>query len=137
MGGNKTLRQSTGLQIKTATFQGPIPPPDFLRKYNEFIPNGAERILAMAENQSQHRQNLEKTVIEGDNRRADRGQIFGFIIALIALLGGFGLIAAGKDGFGIASVLGSLATLTGVFVYGSISRKKEREKKLAEAKKAN
>lgn len=89
----------------------------------------------MAESQSAHRQELERTVIAGDNLRATRGQAFGFIVVLVAILGGFYLIGIGKDAYGIASVLGSLGALGSIFLYGSISRKKEREKKLAEAKK--
>ena len=41
-------------------FSGPIPPPDLLEKYNNIIPNGADRILAMAEQQQAHRQFMEK-----------------------------------------------------------------------------
>ena len=46
----------SSLTIKTSSaFSGPLPPPTILNKYNEIIENGAERIMKMAENQSEHR----------------------------------------------------------------------------------
>jgi uncharacterized membrane protein len=88
----------------------------------------------MAESQSAHRQELEKMVIQGDSL-SNQGQLFGFIVAMTVVIGGIGMIFAGKDVLGLSAILGSLATLTGVFVYGSNARRKEREKKLAEAKR--
>ncbi len=139
MGGNKALRRNSQNSVQThqisAIYSGPIPPPDLFRQYDEVLPGAAERILAMAERQSEHRQKMETTVINGDDKRATQGQLCGFIVAMTTVIGGFILIALGKDGIGISTIFGSLATLTGMFIYGSISRRKEREKKLAEAKK--
>lgn len=123
------------MTIQAAQFQGPIPPPSILRGYGDILPSAPERILAMAENQSAHRQKLEMLVIQGDNTRADRGQLYGFIVAMTVILGGIGMIIAGKDVLGLSAILGSLASLAGVFIYGSNARRKEREKKLYEAKK--
>jgi uncharacterized membrane protein len=53
----------TQTQLIQQTFSGPIPPPTLLAEYNKVVPNAAERILAMAEKQSEHRQFLEKKVI--------------------------------------------------------------------------
>jgi uncharacterized membrane protein len=66
---NKKLarREKQGQQlqafIQAQTFSGPLPPPEILTKYNEAIPNGAERIMAMAERQAAHRQNIELRVV--------------------------------------------------------------------------
>lgn len=45
-------------------FSGPLPPPDMLLKYNDIVPDGAERIIVMAEKQQNHRIYLEKLVVE-------------------------------------------------------------------------
>ncbi len=52
-------------------FSGPIPSPAMLKRYNDILPNAADRILAMAEQQQNHRIHIEKTVIESDAKRAD------------------------------------------------------------------
>ena len=41
-------------------FAGPIPPPPVMKQYEEILPGSADRILKMAENQSEHRQWMEK-----------------------------------------------------------------------------
>jgi uncharacterized membrane protein len=107
-------------------FSGPIPPPDLLEKYNNIIPGGADRILAMAEQQQSHRQFMERTVIEGDVRRADRGLILGFIITLLFGAGGIYLIATGHDLNGLAIIFVPLAGLVGTFIYSQKTRKEER-----------
>ena len=45
--------------IHQSSFSGPIPPPDILKGYNDVVKDGAERIIAMAEKQSNHRMILE------------------------------------------------------------------------------
>ena len=77
---------------QSMTFQGPIPPPDLLRQYNEIIPDGANRILKMAEAQSAHRIDLEATVIKGDDRRANWGLGTGFTIGIVLIVLSFILV---------------------------------------------
>jgi len=86
----------------------------------------------MAEEQSAHRKDLEQKVISSDIVRSKWGQILGFIIAIAglvvsALIAIFGSAIAG----GIIGV-GTLASLVGVFMYGSKTRSKEREVKKSE-----
>jgi uncharacterized membrane protein len=111
------------------SFSGPLPHPALLAKYNEVVTNGAERIMAMAERQSIHRESLEAQVVAENVASQKRGSIFAFIICLIGLLGGFTLIAVGKSPYGLASIISSLAALAGVFVYGKYQQRKERQDK--------
>jgi uncharacterized membrane protein len=98
-----------------------------LVKYNEAIPGGAERILAMAERQSVHREGMETTVVNAGVTSQTRGAWFGFIISMTAIVGGIYLITLGKDGQGLAAIISSLAALTAVFVIGK--RKESTELK--------
>ena len=108
-------------------FSGPLPPPVILEHYNKIIPDGANRILKLVEQQQTHRHHLEKTVIEGDVKRSDRGLILGFIIALVISVGGMILIAIGCDISGLSLILGGIVTLTGIFVYSKKVRKQDLE----------
>jgi len=54
------------LEAIAEVFSGPLPPPSVLSQYNQVVPGAAERIIAMAESQSEHRQQLENKVIESD-----------------------------------------------------------------------
>lgn len=118
------------MQVARAySFSGPLPPPEILEKYNQVLPGGAERIVAMAEQQSKHRQHLELTVVESNAFVQKLGPILGFIIAMTAVVGGFFLIEKGKDAYGLAAIITALASLAGVFVYGKKKQKKELEDK--------
>lgn len=61
-----------------------------------------------------------------------RGQTLGFILALTAVIGGCGLIALGKDASGLTAILGALAGLVAVFVYGRRKDAEERREKRAD-----
>ena len=93
-------------QITTvgASFSGPLPPPSLLAKYNEAVPNGAERVMAIAERQSTHREHLEKCVVEGNVQAQKLGSVFGFIVAMTAVVGGIYLISIGKSTAGLVAV---------------------------------
>jgi uncharacterized membrane protein len=123
---------SNGIRTLRATaemYQGPIPHPALLKQFDEIIPNGAERIFILMEQQATHRMYLEKTVIDKDNRRADGGLICGFLIAVLGLVLAAWLISSGFVVPGVIFAAGPLATLAGVFVYGTNTRKRERLEK--------
>jgi len=65
------------VQTRAESFSGPLPPPVVLKQYDEIVPGAAERILSMAESQSQHRQQLERSVIESDIKNSRLGLHYG------------------------------------------------------------
>ncbi|HET8575347.1 MAG TPA: DUF2335 domain-containing protein [Candidatus Paceibacterota bacterium] len=109
----------------TELFSGPLPHPYILSRYEQIVPGAAERILAMAEKQSAHRQSLEAQTVKSDNLKSTLGVVFAFVIVLL----GFALAAYtainGREIF--ASVLGAglLVGLVSTFIYGTNLRKEE------------
>lgn len=112
-----------------SSFSGPLPPPEVLKRFDEIVPGSAERIIKMAEGQFAHRTELERKVIDSDIARSRLGQILGFIIAIVGLTVALIAILYGKQWAG--SIIGgaTLASLVGVFMYGSRVRSQEREQK--------
>jgi uncharacterized membrane protein len=111
------------------TFVGALPHPEILERYERLIPVSAERLLKMTEAQSAHRIQIERIVVTQDTARSKQGLIAGTIVTLglevisaLLVLKGNGLAGAGLGGFAIAA-------LAGVFVYGTRSRREEREEK--------
>jgi uncharacterized membrane protein len=117
------------VEARLESFSGPLPNPALLKAYDDILPGCAERIICMAESQANHRQSLEKTVIEGDTRRADKGLLAGFIVALVGLGSAVALVLTGHDLAGFALGGLDLVSLVSVFVYGTITRRSERAKK--------
>ncbi len=115
--------------IRSEIFSGPLPKPEILQGYNNIVPGSADRIIQMAEKQADHRMFLEKTVIAGDAKRADRGLICGTIVALCVLAGAVFVIYTGHDAAGIAVITADIAGLVSAFIYGTKSRRAERVQK--------
>ena len=80
-------------------FRGPIPPPEILAGYDNVQPGLADRIVRMAEEQSTHRQHMEKSLLDAQvgDAKADRterriGQFLAFGIAVtVTLAGAYGM----------------------------------------------
>lgn len=108
------------VQILAARFQsefsGPLPPPGMLARYNDALPDGADRIVKMAEAQSSHRRTIES-----------RGQIFAFVLALVAIVGGIVLIATGHSIAGLVPLIGAIGGLIGLFIYGEVRARSVRQ----------
>jgi uncharacterized membrane protein len=111
------------------TFSGPLPPPEILAKYNEVAPNGADRILSMAEGQSAHRQRLETWSVIGGTILSYVGVFCALIIGLSVLYFSYLIIHEGHVIPGSLMGSGGIAALVGAFIYGTRSRKQERIEK--------
>ncbi len=120
---------------RTMVYGGPIPPASMLREYNEVLPGAAERILHMAEQQSEHRIFLEKTVIVGDSKRAEEGLWIGAVIAFVVLAGSIACILMGHDWAGAALGAIDITSIVYVFIHTDKSRKIERAEKAESMKR--
>jgi len=89
----------------------------------------AEKQLAIAENQTKHRQDLEKSVIRNNVRLSYLGLVSGFILGAGGLGAATWLIYLGKELGGAAAFVASLATLAGLFFYGRKQQSRELDKK--------
>ncbi len=115
---NKSPVNHQSLKVETVSVQtaysGPIPPAQELGNYNAIVPGAAERILRMAEKNLQHQIDIEAL----DLNSARRGQIFAFLIAVLAFSSS---IAAMIMGFPyVAGAIGSttVVSLATVFIKG-------------------
>jgi uncharacterized membrane protein len=113
------------IQASRTQFTGPIPPPEILLKYNDALPNAAERIVAMAESQLKHRQTIERQVIDSNCKAQQRGPIYGLIVCLAAIGGGIYLIHSGQSTAGLVSIISAVAGLAIVFISGKAMQQKQ------------
>lgn len=107
-----------------------------LERYNAAVPNGADRVVTMAESQLRHRQDLEGAVVHGNVAAQRRGQNYAFILGLIAIVGGIGLIAFDKSTEGVVAIITAFTGLAAVFIYGRWQQSQERERKRLEMREA-
>ena len=98
-----------------------------MAKYEAINPGATKQLFDNFITQTNHRIDLEKTVILGDNKRADKAQRNSFIVIMAILILAGLLFYTGKDGIAIAAVFGALSQMIIAFIASSLSRKKERD----------
>jgi uncharacterized membrane protein len=120
-------------------YSGPIPSPEALERYEEVLPGAADRILSMAERQASHRQSLEtadeltvRTAIAGESRRSNLGLWLGASVSVFLTACGTFLVFEGHDWAGASIIISTIASVVGVFVYGTQSRRAERLESIQE-----
>lgn len=123
-GGTRTSSLSV-----TKTYSGPIPPPELLERYDQIVPGSAQTIIDQFTKQGDHRMSLEQLVIRADVQRSKWGLIAGFTLAIVTIIGSFYMMYLGKETVGFGGVLVAVGSLVTTFIYGTVSRRKEREEK--------
>lgn len=110
-------------------YSGPIPSAEQLEKYNKTLPDGAHRIVKMAEEQAAHRMKIESIVITSQQKQSERGQLIACVlVAILILTGGF-LTYSGHDTVG-GIIFGT--TIIGVianFIFAKNRQTKDLENK--------
>ncbi len=81
---------------QAAAWSGPLPPPSIMEGYERILPGAVERIMTMAESESQHRHRMDELCAQEHiaarkdlNKTNRNGQYFAFTIVAVATLGAF------------------------------------------------
>jgi uncharacterized membrane protein len=80
--GERYLEEVRAQQV----WSGALPRPEDFEKYNQIVPDAAERILRMAEEEQRHRHELEAVIVPHNAKAGARGQWLGATVSLAALL---------------------------------------------------
>jgi uncharacterized membrane protein len=116
-------------QQSTSVYSGPIPSPDMLDEYNRIMPNGADRIMKMAEAQSDHRMRLESQTVTSQNKQGERGQIFALVSVIVLILAGGMATWLGQKEIAITIFGTTVLGMGGVFAYGKYAMRRNLSKK--------
>ena len=121
---DKSQQQIIHQQVE---YSGPIPPPAILREIDQIVPGAANRLVLMAEKQQEHRHDIEKIAVRSGARDSIAGILAAALISVgFLLLAGYAI----KLGYTSTSiVLGAIdiVALASAFIYGTKSRRQERE----------
>ena len=115
-------------RITQAQWQGPLPPPEALERFNQIIPNGADRIVAMAEAEQRHRANHESVALQARIREARRGQYAGVLLSALCIVGAVALEYFGAH-TGVAVALLSMPVMSFLSAIVNRSSAKSEAKK--------
>jgi len=129
---NVKLAKGNGISVrheKSEFYQGPIPSPEVLERIEQICPGATLKIITMAENQHNHRIDIENKVVASNIRSSDHGRVCGFVIGMTSIICGTLLGMFGHEFSGSVLGGGGITGLVSVFVYGAHSNRKERENK--------
>ncbi|SDX37347.1 DUF2335 domain-containing protein [Flavobacterium degerlachei] len=127
----QTIRKISMMSVTQNHHSGPLPSSETMVQYNSVIPNGADRIMIMAEKQQEHRMIIEKTAIKSQLSQSNKGQIFGFVLCILIIIASTYLGSTGHETIG--SILGSttIIAMASIFVLGKLNKpKKTKEEDL-------
>lgn len=91
MAKNSPTRPSGGAQPpavvrhQSVSYSGPLPPAAEFERYNVALPGAAERILALAEKETEHRHGAEDLLVQEEVRASRTGQKFAFVLGIGSL----------------------------------------------------
>lgn len=93
------------------------------------LESAPDRILRMAEKQSDHRMELEKSTIRRQLNQSGIGQILAFLVSLGCIGASSWLAVEGHDA--VAGVIGgtTVVGLVSVFIYGKVAQQKDLKEK--------
>ncbi len=81
------------------------------------MPGAADRLLAMAEKQQEHRHSQQSIRLTLDGARERRGQWMGFLVTVSGIIGGVTLIMFDKPVAGFTTLVGAIGSIVGLFVW--------------------
>ena len=118
-------------RVIQSEFRGPIPPPEIISGYEAIIPGAADRILAMAEKQSQHRQEMEKIKMKSESRDGLLGILFAFVLGIGSIIAAIVIVVLVPQNAGAISsaLLGmtGIGSIIATFIQATRMEKKDDE----------
>jgi uncharacterized membrane protein len=105
-----------------------LPPPEILQKYESIMPGLAKILVEKSNMQTKHRIDIEKRTVMSNIIKSTAGLIFGFLIGIFGMGGGFYLTTKGYNVVGFIFTSSTLVTLVMTFIYGSQSRRNEEQR---------
>ncbi len=122
-----SARRRVTIQAEASlSYNSPLPPPEILAGYGRTQADAPERILAMAERQEAHRQQMEKIVVEAGAANASKAMNIAAYIATLFVGASVYMVHEHYAVYGIVTLGSTLAALAGVNLYGRTAQKQER-----------
>ena len=133
----------TSEHVSVSVMRGPLPPAGVLAEYEKMCPGSADRIIAMAERQSEHRMDMDIRVLQAnveadaDDRNKEYrlsvlGSILSCLVLVVLVIVGAICILFNKGAAGVTSIAVALGGMGGLSFF---NMKKSKTSKQAEKDK--
>lgn len=105
-------------QVEQQIFTGPLPPPEILVRYNDASSGAADRIIAMAEKQAEHRQKMERWREGSEIALSFTGQLCALIFVLVMVVAAAYCIVKGQPWGGVGLGATGIVSVVYAFIRG-------------------
>jgi uncharacterized membrane protein len=101
-----------------AAYSGPLPDASQFQAYEMTLPGAADRIIKMAEKESEHRHKKEDKALNGMIWNERLGMLCAFILSLLLIVGGFYVVLKGNTVGGTILTGMPIAVIAIAFIRG-------------------
>lgn len=123
---NKVRRIKASLEL----YSGPLPHPRMFAAYKEVLDDAPERIMVLTEKEQDHRHTMNcseseirKSIVEADNKRADKGLLFGFLLFILLMGASLTLFLTGNETAGYITFFTNIGGIIANFIRVGRERK--------------
>jgi uncharacterized membrane protein len=108
------------IEIRTAQWSGPLPPPAIIAGYDRLVESGAERVFRQFELEAGHRRSQEEQSLRASVAESRMGQVVAALFAFSAL--GVTAYAIGHGANTVAGIIGgtTLVGVVGAFLFAKV-----------------
>lgn len=106
---------------------GPLPDPESFEQYSRLIPNGADRLMKLVENQAAHRQTQESRMVYTHRHKTISGQWIAAALSILFGLAAYKLGMAGHDVLAGTIATSTIGGIIAVFVLGQLKKDDDEE----------
>ena len=110
----------------TRIHQGPLPPPEDLKGYEDILPGAAREIFDMAKSQQNYRQQTESGIIEHSKKQENWTRIIGTLIIFSIIACGILAMAWEQTSVAVTVFGGCIASITIAFLTGARNNKSKK-----------
>lgn len=112
------LRRVIETQVFARIHRGPLPSPEDIAVYDQHIPDGAHRIMGMAEKEQDSRIALQDYALREQLKQSGRGQIFGLSLGILGIASGSAVALLGSEWVGGIIAGTTVVSLVTAFLRG-------------------
>lgn len=116
----RRVLMGTMVAMEQKMYSGPLPPAEEIEAYEQICPGAADRIIKMAEKSLDHRISNEKIIVSEETKQSRRGQILGFVLALVFVLVALVLGLYGHEVLAGIIAGGDIVSLAVIFVLNKV-----------------
>jgi uncharacterized membrane protein len=125
---NAAAKTQKGVVVSHTTYEGQLPPPEMMERYNLLDSSFANRIITMAEKEQEQQHKIQRKTTNSFIASMVLGMFFAFASVIIVSYLVYSCIDRGYSTAASTIAVGVIASVAGIFIYKDRKQKQEQKK---------